>query len=208
MTLPSSIEIISIREFQSKHSFSGGSYSGSYMAPTVAIQISNKDRKQVTLEVVLHKKNTQNVINETGSIWFTIPPLAVMEQEHVFHGELTSNNKPGVWRIVGCNIGGYFYAMEEILLSTANSATPKSSCFIATAVYQNSNHPTVEELRLFRDQILEQSTFGRHFIRWYDRFGPKIAYVIERIPLFRPAMKTLLIPTSYLLGLFGRMIHK
>lgn len=49
------------------------------------------------------------------------------------------------------------------------------TCFVATATYNDLNHPNVIYLRNFRDTILSQSKVGRSFIEWYWRTGPKLA---------------------------------
>ncbi|MDA3916690.1 MAG: hypothetical protein PF690_06925 [Deltaproteobacteria bacterium] len=40
-----------------------------------------------------------------------------------------------------------------------------AECFDATAVFNNSNHPSVEYLRQFRDNVLQKSEKGKKFIK-------------------------------------------
>jgi cold-shock DNA-binding domain protein len=53
-------------------------------------------------------------------------------------------------------------------------------CFIATAVYQNTDAPQVRILRHFRDQILQPNAAGRAFICHYYRLSPPIAAWLHR----------------------------
>ncbi|MBX7231762.1 MAG: hypothetical protein K1X29_06725 [Bdellovibrionales bacterium] len=59
-----------------------------------------------------------------------------------------------------------------------SSKISRMGCFIATEVFENKDHPTVEILRQFRDQIIILSAPGRHFVLWYYQWGP---YIAERL---------------------------
>lgn len=63
------------------------------------------------------------------------------------------------------------------------------TCFVATAAYENADHPDVVYLRAFRDGTLMQSKKGRDFIDWYWKVGPKLATFVNRFTLFRPLAK-------------------
>lgn len=68
--------------------------------------------------------------------------------------------------------------------SNSSQDTPKSSggCFIATAVYGSYEAPEVWVLRRFRDERLQNSTFGRVFIRAYYVVSPPIASKLKHHP--------------------------
>ena len=55
----------------------------------------------------------------------------------------------------------------------------QNSCFIATAVLGDYNHPTVIELRKFRDEWILKKAWGKAFVQWYYIQGEKVAKVIE-----------------------------
>ncbi len=56
----------------------------------------------------------------------------------------------------------------------------KSGCFIATAVYSDSEAYQVKVLRYFRDNHLEKSILGKLFIDAYYKIGPSIAEFIRK----------------------------
>jgi hypothetical protein len=64
----------------------------------------------------------------------------------------------------------------------ANSARSSGSagCFIATAAMGDYDHPTVVELRAFRDNWLLKRKWGISFTNWYYQHGPKAASVIAK----------------------------
>ena len=58
-------------------------------------------------------------------------------------------------------------------------------CFVITATMGNEFSPPVVILREFRDQVLRPTSFGKAFISWYYKVGPKIANVIRSSILLR-----------------------
>lgn len=59
--------------------------------------------------------------------------------------------------------------------SNQNKATSNEDCFVATAIYNDYNHPKVMVLRNFRDNKLKGNFFGRLFIKIYYKVGPSMA---------------------------------
>lgn len=59
------------------------------------------------------------------------------------------------------------------------------TCFVATAAYQDTQHPDVVYLRNFRDQTLVRYAKGRTFINWYWRVGPNLARYVDCHPVLR-----------------------
>jgi len=52
-------------------------------------------------------------------------------------------------------------------------------CFVATATMGDCNHPTVRELKKFRENYLLHREWGRIFVRVYYKWSPYPASVIE-----------------------------
>ena len=67
-----------------------------------------------------------------------------------------------------------------------------NGCFIATAVYEDYNHPKVLILREFRDKYLLKNDLGKKFVNFYYRYSPKFAdYVKDKKILTYPIKKIL-----------------
>nr|WP_315142039.1 CFI-box-CTERM domain-containing protein [uncultured Flavobacterium sp.] len=56
----------------------------------------------------------------------------------------------------------------------------KSGCFIATATMGSYEHPTVMELRYFRDDWILQKSWGEVLVKWYYHYGAIAAKIIEK----------------------------
>lgn len=65
-------------------------------------------------------------------------------------------------------------------------------CFVATAAFNDQDHPTVDELRKIRDERLSQTKFGRDFINFYYAHGERLANVVNRFPSIKPALRAVL----------------
>jgi hypothetical protein len=60
-----------------------------------------------------------------------------------------------------------------------------ATCFVASAAYDDPNHPDVMFLRRFRDTVLNRHAAGRTFIRAYWVVGPVLAKLVAQLPLLR-----------------------
>lgn len=58
-------------------------------------------------------------------------------------------------------------------------------CFVATAAYEDVDHPNVRFLRAFRDDCLVYSSGGRAFIDWYWKVGPRLALIVGNYILLK-----------------------
>jgi hypothetical protein len=58
-----------------------------------------------------------------------------------------------------------------------------ATCFVASVAYANPNHPDVMFLRYFRDNLLNKTKVGKNFIKWYWKWGPRLAIAVAHIPL-------------------------
>lgn len=60
-----------------------------------------------------------------------------------------------------------------------------ATCFVATAVYGDPNHPEVVFLRWYRDNILSKNVLGKLFIKIYWIVGPKLAILAANLNLIQ-----------------------
>ena len=67
----------------------------------------------------------------------------------------------------------------EVVNAERNNDNNKS-CFVATAAYQNINHPNVDYLRWYRDSHLMPNKFGKMFITIYYIVGPLISIPVKK----------------------------
>lgn len=66
----------------------------------------------------------------------------------------------------------------------------KESCFVASAVFENSEAPTVCAMRTWRDEHLALFPGGRLLIRVYERMGPWISVAPRHSPVLRAILKS------------------
>jgi hypothetical protein len=71
--------------------------------------------------------------------------------------------------------------------------SPHSSCFIATVVLDDVDHPSLASLREFRDGCLLNTNTGRKFINAYYDVGPVIASYISKKPVLKIFVKYLVV---------------
>lgn len=76
-------------------------------------------------------------------------------------------------------------SVEAVIPVGTENEKPTAGCFIATAAMGDYNHPTVIELRVFRDTWLERQPWGQQFIEFYYREGPKVANLISKSKVLR-----------------------
>jgi len=76
---------------------------------------------------------------------------------------------------------------NEIIVSRHDSLGHKqkedvetNGCFIITAVYQDANHPEVDDFRIFRDNWLYTFPAGRAFIKYYYKQAPFLALILNK----------------------------
>lgn len=80
------------------------------------------------------------------------------------------------------NADSKFIAMLKELESDAyrpNQDDRNKSCYIATLVYEDIDHPKVELLRQYRDTTLSKTSLGRSFINYYYNNAPKWVKILE-----------------------------
>lgn len=82
---------------------------------------------------------------------------------------------------------------ENSSVTNATSSNPSSSgCYVATAVYGSYDCPEVWTLRRFRDFTLDETWYGRLFIKAYYATSPTFVKYFGNVKLFKSQGKKLL----------------
>jgi hypothetical protein len=85
--------------------------------------------------------------------------------------------------------------------SDASNSSDSGSCYVATMVYGSYDAPEVLVLRKFRDQVLQKSSFGRGFIRFYYQHSPKFVARTKHLKLVNDCIR-------FHLSIFVKMLKK
>ena len=80
-----------------------------------------------------------------------------------------------------------------------------ATCFVASAAYDDPNHPDVMFLRRFRDTFLIHYSAGRIFIRIYWGLGPVLAKPVARFSVLRYSSRYIISRLIRLLQSIGRV---
>lgn len=73
-----------------------------------------------------------------------------------------------------------------------NAVEDRPRCFITTAAFENANSTEVLQLRIFRDFVLEESFWGRLFVKIYYVVSPPIACLIDQQKWMKPFVRAVL----------------
>ena len=109
----------------------------------------------------------------------------------------TSHVVSSIFREVYQCGGNLEFKAEGDLSSLSNTTKVKTtkksgSCFVATAVYEDYDHPQVIRLRAFRDHFLSGSALGRILIRIYYVVGPYLAILPTRSRVTKRLLRLIL----------------
>ena len=87
---------------------------------------------------------------------------------------------------------GDLSSVVDKIQSSAERVKKSGSCFVATAVYEDYDHPQVIRLRAFRDHFLSSSSLGRILIRIYYVVGPFLAIFPTRSRVTKRLLRLIL----------------
>ena len=109
----------------------------------------------------------------------------------------TSHVVSSIFREVYQCGGNLEFKAEGDLSSLSNTTKVKTtkksgSCFVATAVYEDYDHPQVIRLRAFRDHFLSGSAIGRILITIYYVVGPYLAILPTRSRVTKRLLRLML----------------
>lgn len=77
---------------------------------------------------------------------------------------------------------------DYILLNDSKS----KNCYIASAVYKDIEHPNVNSLRTYRDEVLSKSNLGKLFINKYYKYAPKLVKHLSGKSILNKIIKPIL----------------
>lgn len=80
----------------------------------------------------------------------------------------------------------------------------EGGCYIATAIYNDYNHPKVIMLRHYRDEVLSKSFIGQQLIKFYYKFSPALIKTSLFKTLLHYPIKLILDVLIRLLSSLGR----
>lgn len=87
----------------------------------------------------------------------------------------------------------YGYKLQSVKEKTIQKThNNNNSCYIATMVYNDINHPNVERLRNFRDEVLLLNTFGKIFVKYYYKISPWVVEKFGRYKLLHIVAKSII----------------
>ena len=81
---------------------------------------------------------------------------------------------------------------NERRMKEQQNAKKSEGCYIATCVYGSYDCPQVLVLRSYRDNILQNSSSGRAFIKAYYALSPKLVSAFGQTKIFRAFFKKIL----------------
>lgn len=81
---------------------------------------------------------------------------------------------------------------DVVRLFISQAKKKRARCFIATSAFEAPNSLEVHYLRVYRDQTLKQTYWGRKFVYIYYRLSPSIAEFMDRHPRLKPLVRQLL----------------
>ena len=143
-------------------------------------------------EIERYKQNFERILEnydfyiEDGSYFYATNDI--VETSHVVSS---------IFRDVYQCGGNLEFEAEGDLSSLSNTTKVKTtkksgSCFVATAVYEDYDHPQVIRLRAFRDHFLSDSALGRILIRIYYVVGPYLAILPTRSRVTKRLLRLIL----------------
>lgn len=134
--------------------------------------------KEGTLEI---RHNSDAFLSEVNEDHIVIYNSMFEKKRRIFFSEIVSIERKDLVK------------KENLSLSTPNSSSSKSGCFIATAVYGSPYANEVMILKAFRDEWLLNYSFGKAFVKLYYWISPSIANRIAKRKFLKEMTKSILI---------------
>ena len=91
---------------------------------------------------------------------------------------------------------GGSYSRQPQVPTWSGQRGASSKCFVATSVYEDSNHHDVRILRRFRDEYLSRYSIGRTLVALYEIAGPRMAEYVCYHPRLKQPLRAVLTVVS------------
>lgn len=153
------------------------------------------DGKEIIASLKKIKQYHKSLYNLNSKLFdnlFSITPSYKRHRGKCPHcGEtiLVQYNYYGTYVCNSCN-GAVEY--NHFVFSKTRMGKGFSDCFVATAIYQDRNHPSVILLRDWRDSVLVNTLIGMFFIRIYYKIGPYLSKIVKKHIALQKVLKNIL----------------
>ena len=148
--------------------------------PKIIVEVN--DRSHLTTERKIRDEKVQKICEEAGIPIIKLWTSYGVNPEYI-RGKITEilNSLP-VERICHSNNKEN---IEEKVDVTINKTTGKKGCYIATSIYGSYDCPNVWILRRYRDMVLDNSWYGKLFIKMYYSISPFLVKAFGKSKIFK-----------------------
>lgn len=126
-------------------------------------------------------KNQYNRIYELNKEFFN-NLIDELEKINRYHSRQQSNSRSNNYNPNG----------NANMSSSSSDSFNSSSCFVATAAFGTDLAEEIDVLRDWRDNTLKYNLFGRIFVKFYYRFGPYLAKIVEKSNLLKSLVRKII----------------
>ena len=120
-------------------------------------------------------ENPSKLANITPIVSVIVFIILVIGQAIRYLAPKIWNSFPDLVQAIWGDCGAFILLLYVFVMTMGGSG-----CFIATTVYESSDHHNVITLKKFRDRILLKSWVGRLFVKFYYGIGPYAAKAISK----------------------------
>lgn len=158
-----------------------------------------KTKEEVIEQISLIEKiiSNQKVIDELKELVKSMnsEKELVLEGKGELWAKIFNENQTKLQSIYNSDVDApdeFKQEIEELLATDINTYIKKKGCYVATCVYGSYDCPEVWVLRRFRDYTLDETIYGRAFIKMYYAISPKMVKVFGDSKLFKKIWKKVL----------------
>ncbi|MGQ0772546.1 MAG: CFI-box-CTERM domain-containing protein [Nitrososphaerota archaeon] len=160
----------------------------------VALQIDIAPQQDDTITITLPRALIDAKISDSDDDFY----LLVDDIESVYEQTSTEQDRTITIPVQSHNSKITIIGTQLYESKSEQTTQEKSGCLIATATYGTELSPQVQLLREVRDNVLFTTSSGTAFMsgfnQFYYSFSPAVADLERQSPLFREAIKTIIMP--------------